>query len=89
MPRTKQVPEPPPGSSYSRAQAQLVQDVLDTPPGMVPACLQVTHCNSQQEIRQKFRQVASRLHPDKNKAPHADEAFKRLNTACQDLLATR
>jgi len=62
---------------------------MDTPEGMIPACMQVPRGTSQKEIRQKFRQVASRLHPDKNKAPHSDEGFKRLNAACQLLLETQ
>ena len=76
---TTRVPSPPPGSGYTREQAQLVQDVLETPAQYVPACMTLPPGSTQQQLRQKFRQVAAKLHPDKNQDPRAADAFKRVS----------
>ena len=43
--------------------------------------LGVAKDSSQDDIKKAYRKLALRLHPDKNVAPGASEAFKRLNKA--------
>ena len=47
--------------------------------------LGVTRSASQDDIRTKFRRLALEYHPDRNKAPHAEEKFKEINEAYQVL----
>ena len=42
-------------------------DVLDVPQGA-----------SQDDIKKKYKKLARDLHPDKNRAPQSDEAFKGI-----------
>lgn len=37
------------------------------------------------ELKKAYKKRALRLHPDKNSAPHAEEAFKRVNDAIMTL----
>ena len=41
---------------------------------------------SAKEIRDSFKFLSKKIHPDKNKAPGSTEAFKKLNTAYQTLI---
>ena len=47
--------------------------------------LGVSRQDSQEEIRKAFRKKAMEYHPDRNKAPHAEEKFKEINEAYQVL----
>ena len=38
-----------------------------------------------EEVQKAFRRLALKLHPDKNKAPGAEEAFKKVNIAVQSI----
>eukprot|EP00052_Salpingoeca_macrocollata_P033827 m.328668 g.328668 ORF g.328668 m.328668 type:complete len:249 (+) comp56127_c0_seq1:11-757(+) len=49
-------------------------------------CLGVTAQASEQDIKRAYRKLAALLHPDKNKAPGSEEAFKKLLTAYSALL---
>lgn len=44
---------------------------------------------SEDEIKKAYRKLALKFHPDKNKAPEAEEAFKMINGAFQCLSDTR
>ena len=44
--------------------------------------LGVQRSSTEDEIKKAYRKQALRLHPDKNKAPQAEEAFKQLSKAC-------
>ena len=47
--------------------------------------LGVSRKDSEEEIRKAFRKKAMEYHPDRNKAPHAEEKFKEINEAYQVL----
>ena len=47
--------------------------------------LGVSRQDSEEEIRKAFRKKAMEYHPDRNKAPHAEEKFKEINEAYQVL----
>ena len=48
--------------------------------------LRVKPNSSPKEIRESFRFLSKKIHPDKNKAPGSTEAFKKLNNAYQTLI---
>lgn len=80
-----QAPLAPPGAPYTQEQVQLVFEVLQTPKGRTPLCMELPPGSTQQDIRRQFRRLASKLHPDKNKAPNSHEAFARISEAFQVL----
>lgn len=47
--------------------------------------LGVSHTASAEEIKQKYRQLALKFHPDKNPSPQAEEIFKLIVTAYEHL----
>ncbi|KAF6262338.1 DnaJ-like protein [Scenedesmus sp. NREL 46B-D3] len=72
----KQAQEDP---SVTPEQRQVVQQILAAK-GFYDV-LGVPKGASEADIKQAYRKLALRLHPDKNKALHADEAFKLLSKA--------
>lgn len=66
-------------SSFTRAQAEAVRKVL--------ACkdyyelLGVSKESTEDDIRRAYKSLALKFHPDKNRAPGATEAFKKIGTA--------
>ncbi|KAL8441729.1 hypothetical protein Emag_006948 [Eimeria magna] len=48
--------------------------------------LGITKEASEETIRKAYKRWALVLHPDKNKAPKAEDAFKKLNKVCSTLL---
>uniref|UniRef100_A0A383VZ20 J domain-containing protein n=1 Tax=Tetradesmus obliquus TaxID=3088 RepID=A0A383VZ20_TETOB len=65
--------------SVTPEQRQVVQQILKAK-GFYDV-LGVPKDASEADIKQAYRKLALRLHPDKNKALHADEAFKLLSKA--------
>jgi len=88
--RKSEAPRIPAGANYSQEQAQFVHEINETPDGFIPSVLEHLELagSSHQEIQKRFRQLAAKLHPDKNKAPGSANAFARLKAACDLLCAT-
>lgn len=72
------------GRSYTPAQAAVVESVLRSKEGGRGAHYRVLGVEStatDADIKKAYRKLALRLHPDKNSAPKADEAFKAVGLA--------
>jgi len=72
------------GRAYSPAQVQVVKEILHSKEGGRGAhyrVLGIAASASETEIKKAYRKRALKLHPDKNSAPHADEAFKAVGLA--------
>ncbi|CAK9013910.1 unnamed protein product [Durusdinium trenchii] len=71
------------GKQYTSEQMQLVQRILRTKDYY--DILEVPKNASEEAAKKAYRKLALKLHPDKNHAPGADEAFKKLSKAFQCL----
>lgn len=71
------------GQSYTSEQFQIVQRILRTKDYY--EILEVPKGTDEDGVKKAYKKIALRLHPDKNKAPGAEEAFKKLSTAVQCL----
>lgn len=72
------------GRAFSDDQAKIVQEILRAKEGGRGAhyrVLGVSATASESELKKAYRKRALKLHPDKNSAPHADEAFKAVGLA--------
>lgn len=72
------------GRSYTEEQVQIVKQVLRAKQGGRGAHYRIlglqTSC-SESEIKKAYRKLSLKVHPDKNSAPHSDEAFKAVGLA--------
>mmetsp|Transcript_64817 Transcript_64817/g.167310 ORF Transcript_64817/g.167310 Transcript_64817/m.167310 type:complete len:393 (+) Transcript_64817:94-1272(+) len=72
------------GRPYTAEQMQLVQRILRTKDYY--AILELEKNGATEEhVKKAYKKLALKLHPDKNKAPGAEEAFKKLSKAVQCL----
>lgn len=72
------------GRAYTPDQVKVVQDVLKAKQGGRGAHYRVLGLQqeaSATEIKKAYRKLSLKVHPDKNSAPHADEAFKAVGLA--------
>ena len=75
------------GNSYTKEQAELADKVLRaTKNGDSYAALDLPTNATEVGIRKAYRALALKLHPDKNKAHSAEEAYKALASTYVELL---
>eukprot|EP00922_Rhytidocystis_sp_ex-Travisia-forbesii_P060709 GHVS01090000.1.p1 GENE.GHVS01090000.1~~GHVS01090000.1.p1 ORF type:complete len:290 (-),score=50.07 GHVS01090000.1:253-1122(-) len=71
------------GVGYSPEQEQLSKRILSTT--SFYDLLGVTKQDPEETIKKAYKKLALQLHPDKNNAPSAEEAFKKVSRAVQCL----
>jgi hypothetical protein len=72
------------GRNYTEDQVKVVSQVLKAKEGGRGAHYRVLGVNqdaSEAQIKKAYRKLSLKVHPDKNAAPHADEAFKAVGLA--------
>lgn len=67
------------GRDYTEENVKLIREIRRSKDYY--AILGVEKSCSVEEIRRAYRKISLKVHPDKNKAPGADEAFKIVNKA--------
>lgn len=71
--------------SYTAEQHEAVKRVMRCQATDYYEILKIKKDCTETEVRKSYRRLALTMHPDKNAAPQADEAFKRVSKAFQVL----
>lgn len=71
------------GGTYTQDQMRMVQKILRTKDYY--DLLELPREASEDMVKKVYKKMALKLHPDKNKAPGAEEAFKKVSKAVQCL----
>ena len=71
--------------AYTSEDSSLVQKILREKDFY--KLLGVTKDSEESELKKSYRKIALKVHPDKNKAPNAEDAFKKISAA-YDVLST-
>jgi DnaJ-domain-containing protein 1 len=72
------------GRAYTEEQVKVVREILRNKEGGRGAhyrVLRLTENATENEIKRAYRKLSLKVHPDKNSAPHAEEAFKAVSLA--------
>jgi DnaJ-domain-containing protein 1 len=73
------------GRAYTQDQVAIVNSVLKAKEGGRGAHYRVlgniSQDSNETQIKKAYRKLSLKVHPDKNSAPHADEAFKVVGLA--------
>lgn len=78
-PRPRPQPEVPVlGKDYTQEQLDLVKRIQTAPTLYDVLGIKRGSDTREDDVKKGYKKVALRMHPDKNKAPGADEAFKRV-----------
>jgi len=72
-------------ATYTEAQIKLVRRVRNCKVTDYYQILEVEKTCDENDVKKAYRKLALQLHPDKNNAPGADEAFKMVSKAFQIL----
>lgn len=85
--RVREASEPPvDGRTATKAQIQIANSILEK--SDLYDRLGVSRDADENTIRKAFRKLSVKVHPDRNPAPRANEAFKAINNACDVLCDT-
>ncbi|EEB06122.1 hypothetical protein SJAG_01160 [Schizosaccharomyces japonicus yFS275] len=78
-------PAPSSGRTYTEKQVLLVQRITRLKNHQYYEILDIEKTATDSDIKKAYKKLALQLHPDKNHAPNADEAFKKVSKAFQIL----
>ncbi|ORY83048.1 DnaJ domain-containing protein [Protomyces lactucae-debilis] len=78
-------PEEPAAREYTPDQAKVVKRIRKCQATAFYEILDIKREATEAEVKKAYRKLALQLHPDKNGAPGADEAFKMVSRAFQIL----
>jgi len=76
-----------PDGEYTEEQAMLAQQVNSMKPNQFYEMVGVSEGAGEDEIRAAYKKLALSLHPDKNKAPGARQAFQALKKAFDAIIS--